>query len=70
MIALALLNVLPLNYLGGIVIAMFIAGLCYAWFNAWRQTDKLIEVESHIQVPNSQENPEKKQEKEVLVQVG
>jgi len=46
MIALALFNVLPLNYLGGIVIALFIGGLCYAWLNAWRQTDKIIDVES------------------------
>ena len=43
MIALALLNILPLNYLGGIIIGLFIAGLLYTWANAWRQTKKIIE---------------------------
>ena len=50
MIALALFNVLPINYLGGMVIALFIGGLWYAWLNAWRQTDKLIDGESHEKV--------------------
>ena len=50
MIALALFKVLPVNYLGGIVIALFIGGLCYAWLNAWRQTDKLIDVETRKKV--------------------
>ena len=45
MIFLALENILPTNYLGGIVIALFIGGLCYAWLNAWRQTNKLLAVE-------------------------
>lgn len=44
-IALALFHVLPVDYLGGIIIALFIAGLVYTWLNAWRQTDKLIEVD-------------------------
>ena len=42
MIALALLNVIPVNYLGGIVIALFIGSLVFAWLNAWRQTEDLV----------------------------
>lgn len=45
MIVLALLRILPVNYLGEIVIVLFISGLCYSWLNTWRQTDKLIEKE-------------------------
>jgi hypothetical protein len=46
MITLALVHVLPLNYLGGIVIGLFILGLIYSWLNAWRQTSKMIKAES------------------------
>ncbi len=46
MITLALLNILPVNYLGGIVIALFIMGLLYSWLNAWRQTIKLVSKDS------------------------
>ena len=42
MVVLALYRILPVNYLGEIVIVLFISGLIYAWLNAWRQTDKLI----------------------------
>jgi hypothetical protein len=42
MIALALLNMLPVYYLGGIVVALFIVGLLYSWLNAWRQGRKPI----------------------------
>ena len=45
MIVLTLFRVLPVNYLGEIVIALFISGLCYSWLNAWRQTDKMIQRE-------------------------
>ena len=45
MIVLALFRILPVNYLGEIVIVLFISGLCYSWLNTWRQTDKLIEKE-------------------------
>jgi len=72
MIALALFKVLPVNYLGGIVIALFIGGLCYAWLNAWRQTDKIMNVESREKVAQeksvqkreaSQREPEDKSKK-------
>jgi Na+/H+-translocating membrane pyrophosphatase len=56
MIALALLNILPLNYLGGIIIGLFIAGLLYTWANAWRQAKKIIES------PVEDRADEKKQE--------
>ena len=42
MITLALFNILPVNYLGGIVVGLFISGLFYSWFNSWRKTNKLI----------------------------
>ncbi len=45
MISLALLHVLPLNYLGGIVVGLFITGLIYSWLNAWRQTDEMLKKE-------------------------
>lgn len=53
MIFLALENILPTNYLGGIVIALFIGGLCYAWLNAWRQTNKLLKVNDGERVQRS-----------------
>jgi len=79
MIVLALLNILPVNYLGGIIIALFIGGLFYAWLNAWRQTSKLVKVESHEEVAegkpgmgrpppqfeSGQEQGESKQKKEL-----
>jgi Flp pilus assembly protein TadB len=46
MITLALLHVLPLNYLGGIVVGLFVTGLIYSWLNAWRQTDEMMKKES------------------------
>jgi predicted tellurium resistance membrane protein TerC len=45
MIGLALLRVLPVVFLGGIVIALFIGGLFYFWLDAWRETEKMIETE-------------------------
>jgi hypothetical protein len=49
LIVLALLNVLPTNYLGGFVIACFIGGLFFAWLNAWRQGEHFIETENSLQ---------------------
>ena len=46
MITLALFNILPLNYLGGIVVALFITGLLYSWLNAWRQTATMVKKDS------------------------
>jgi hypothetical protein len=77
-IALVLFNVLPVNYLGGTVIALFMGGLCYAW----RQTDRIIDVESRKKVMEEKsvrnreasklepqmEPGEKDKEKEVLLQ--
>lgn len=44
MILLALYHILPVNYFGEIVIVLFVSGLVYAWLNAWRQTDRIIEM--------------------------
>lgn len=41
LIVLALLGILPTNYLGGFIIAGFLGGLFFAWLNAWRQGNKL-----------------------------
>lgn len=49
MIVVALLNLIPVDYLGGIVVALFIAGLFYAWLNAIRQTDNMIKTENRKQ---------------------
>lgn len=46
MIVLALVHILPVNYLGGIVVALFITGVFYTWANTWRQTRKLIKEDS------------------------
>jgi hypothetical protein len=69
MIILALEHVLPVNYLGGIVIALFIAGLFYAWLNAWRQTEKLIKGDSlHQSQLEKEEREEETDYPYVLVQ--
>ncbi len=41
LILLSLYNILPVNYLGGFVIAGFVGGLFFAWLNAWRQGEKM-----------------------------
>lgn len=53
LIVLALLGILPTNYLGGFVIAGFIGGLFFAWLNAWRQGNKLDRNESLEVSPQS-----------------
>jgi hypothetical protein len=45
MIGLALMRALPVVFLGGIVIALFIGGLFYFWLEAWRETERMIETE-------------------------
>jgi hypothetical protein len=53
LIVLALLGILPTNYLGGFVIAGFMGGLIFAWLNAWRQGDKLDRNSSFEVSPQS-----------------
>jgi hypothetical protein len=65
-IVLALEHILPLDYLGGIVVALFITGLFYAWLNAWRQTKKLIKEDNTEQADLERENTEEETEKEIL----
>jgi hypothetical protein len=36
-------------YTGGAFVGLFMAGLFYAWGNAWRQTKRLEETQSSIQ---------------------
>ena len=60
MIILALVNVLPVNYLGILVVGLFVSGLLYIFFNAWRQTVKLYAsrgVAPSLEVKNSEGNP-------------
>jgi hypothetical protein len=45
LILLSLFNVLPVDYLGGFVIAGFIGGLLFARLNAWRQGEKMFKAE-------------------------
>lgn len=52
MVALAVVHVLPADVLGGIVVGLFMLGVFYSWLNAWRQTSKLIRVQTQ-----SPENP-------------
>ena len=54
MIALALFRILPVNYLGGIFIILFIGGLFYSWLNAWRQTKKMISVKSVAEISKAE----------------
>ncbi|MDH2900428.1 MAG: hypothetical protein PXY39_05605 [archaeon] len=61
LILLSLFNILPVNYLGGFVIAGFIGGLFFAWFNAWRQGEKMLQIE------NQSIEAKKKEEEPVLV---
>lgn len=46
LITLSLFNILPTNYLGGLVIAGFIGGLFFFWLNSWRQGEKMLKAES------------------------
>ena len=45
LIALGLTNVLPIDYLGGMVIGLYIVALIYAFVNAIRSGEKLIKQE-------------------------
>lgn len=58
MIVLFLLKILPVDYLGGIVVMLFISGLLYAWLNAWRQTEKLVKADSAEQPTLEEEETE------------
>lgn len=66
MIALALFRILPVNYLGGIVIVLFIGGLFYSWLNAWRQTKKMISVKSEVSRVEKETDGERKQEEPIV----
>lgn len=58
MILLALFNVLPVVFLGGIVIALFIGGLFYFWFRAWRETEQMIKKSPSL--PSKTETEERR----------
>ena len=45
LVVLSLLNIFPVNYLGGIVIIGFIGGLFYSWLNTWQRGRELSESE-------------------------
>ena len=64
MIALALFRILPVNYLGGIVIVLFIGGLFYSWLNAWRQTKKMIGVKSPAEISEAEKEVERERKQE------
>ena len=64
MIALALFRILPVNYLGGIVIILFIGGLFYSWLNAWRQTKKMISVKSVAEISKAEIETERERKHE------
>ena len=46
LILLSIFNILPVNYLGGFVIAGFIGGLFFPWLNAWRQGEEMLQIEN------------------------
>lgn len=68
MITLALFRILPVNYLGGIVILLFIGGLFYFWLNAWRQTKMMISVKSTAKISTAEKETEleRKQEEPIV----
>ena len=68
-IALALFNIIPTNYLGGVVIAYFIVGLCFAWLNAIRQGEKMAKTERQeaLVSPHEPEQEMPDREEEPLV---
>jgi hypothetical protein len=71
LIALGLFNIVPRDYLGGIVIALFIGGLSYSLAGAIYQTKAMIEAEriksSNLKHPAEREAEPRKQEEEQLV---
>ena len=59
LIYLSLVNIVPTNYLGGLVIGLFIAGLFFAFGNTIYQTKKMNVAEQQKTVNEKKEEPPK-----------
>ena len=61
----SLVNIVPRDYLGGLVIGLFIFGVLYAWGNTIYQTERMLRLEEReLQLEENVERQQRRQQSE------